>query len=294
MQSEFTSWDKLTVITFRDTLLELIESQIASSTAALYRQVLTKLSTIIGDIRLGRIQPYHIELFKSKRLKMVSAIKVNIDYRTLKAAFNRALQMGMIDENPFLKCRNVVVPEKEPAFLTREQFDRLIRFVPDPRFRSIIVIAASTGMRAGELINLRWEDIDFHSGFIRLRNRPDFILKGKRGRSIPLNKTAVREITQMPCDSEFVFHKEKQLKLPVASISRKFKKIIRKAGLPEEIHFHSLRHSYATWLIQQKVPASYVQRFLGHSNISTTMIYAHADEFTMRESAKGIDAYLMN
>jgi hypothetical protein len=83
IQSEFKSWDKLTVITFRDTLLDLVEGQIAHSTAALYRQVLTKLSTIIGDMRLGRIQAYHIELFKSKRLKEVSATKVNIDYSVM-------------------------------------------------------------------------------------------------------------------------------------------------------------------------------------------------------------------
>jgi integrase/recombinase XerD len=202
--------------------------------------------------------------------------------------------MGMIDSNPFLKCRNVIVPEKEPAFLTREQFDKLLRNVPDRRFRSIIILAAFTGMRAGELINLRWKDIDFEKGFIRLCNRPDFILKGKRGRSIPLNVTVSKELALIPREGDFVFQREKQMKLPVASISRKFKIIARKAGLSQEIHFHSLRHSFATWLIQQKVPAPYVQRFLGHANLATTMIYTHQDEIYMSDSIKMIDRYMYN
>src|SRR6185369_9632787 len=112
LQKEFVSWDKLTISTFKALLLELTAGELANTTRALYSQTLNKFCSIVGDIRLKAVQPYHVELFKSRRLKEVSPTKVNIDFRTLRAAFNRAQVMGMVDINPFSKCRNVRVPEK--------------------------------------------------------------------------------------------------------------------------------------------------------------------------------------
>ena len=97
----------------------------------------------------------------------------------------------------------------------------------------------------------------------------------------------------MITESEYIFSREKMLKRPVSSISSRFKKCARKAKLPKEIHFHSLRHTAASWLIQQGVPVTYVQRILGHANVSTTLIYAHQAEEHLKHAIQKIDSIIL-
>ncbi len=88
--------------------------------------------------------------------------------------------------------------------------------------------------------------------------------------------------------------KEKNLKHPVPSISSRFKKCVRKANLPEDIHFHILPHTTASWLIQQGVPVTYVQKILEHTNVATTLIYTHQAEEHLKRAVQKIDAFIYN
>ncbi len=294
LSKEYVSWRNLTILQYRDQLLNLLEGDLARGTLQLYGQALSKFAKIVGDRSLRSLSPYHVEFFKSERFKQVSPTKVSIDFRTLRAAFNRAVKFKMINCNPFARCENIRVPEKTPRFLSRDEFNCLVRIIDDLQLRSIVILAVATGMRLGEIVNMRWENIDLDRGYIHLENRDDFVLKGRRNRSIPLNQTARRVLAVQPRRSEYVFSNRRSARISGPWVSRRFKRYARKAELPEEIHFHSLRHTGASWLVQSNVPISYVKEILGHSSISTTLIYSHSTADHLQESMKKIDGILLN
>lgn len=264
----------------------------AKSTLRLYDQALRKFSEIVGDKPLRLVGPYDVECFTSKRLKEVSQTKVSIDFRTLKAAFNRAIRYGMIETNPFKACTNVRVSERIPEYLSKEEFARLINCTKDRQLRSMVVVAVCTAMRLGEIVHLHWDDVDLISRQIRLKHRDEFPLKTRKGRNIPLNNLAYSIICAQDRSSKFVFPGTNGVPYSKGWISKKFKRCVRNAGLSEGIHFHSLRHTGASWLVQSGVPLSYVKEILGHADISTTMIYAHSNSEQLRESVSAIDRIL--
>ena len=292
LRNEHESIDRITILKFRKLLLELLDGKLAPATVALYSNALQKFAEIVGDIRLSRATALHVEKFISGRLKKVSVTKVNMDFRTLRAAFNRAVKYKMIAKNPFDDCENVRIPERDPQFLSKEEFLKLLKVVDDPRIRSIILLAVCTAMRLSEILNLHWEDIRFNEGLLLLRNRNGFMLKTRKGRVIPLNQGALAVLTQQAKVSDLVFPNRFGTPYTRGSVSRRFKKYARQAGLPEGIHFHSLRHTGATWLVERGVPITHVQALLGHSALSTTMVYAHTTPSHLRESVATLDGFL--
>jgi integrase/recombinase XerC len=290
--SELVPWEKIALSQFRVHHARLLDGSVSNGTALLNDAALRALERLIGDLKLRSITPYHVELFKSARLKEVSPITVARDYRHLKAAFNRAHKWKMIDSNPFAEVRNVRVPEKPPLFLSPEDCNRLLDTIPSQQMKAIVVFGASTGMRLGEIVNLRWVDVDVAAGVIRLTNREGFSTKNRRSRQIPLNSTVTEMLTKLPKRGEHVFVGRKGNKLNAGWVSRKFKFFVRAAGLPEGIHFHSLRHSFASWLVQSQVSLFNVKEILGHRNMSTTLVYAHAASEQLKESVRSIDGYL--
>jgi integrase len=158
--------------------------------------------------------------------------------------------------------------------------------------RAIVVFAASTGMRLGEIVNLRWMDVDMLGSVIRLSNHDGFTTKNRRCRLIPMNATVVGILMKQPKGGEYVFVGQRGRKLNAGWVSRKFKSYVRATGLSEEIHFHSLRHACASWLIQHNVSVFNVKEILGHRNIATTMVYVHAAPEQLKESVRSIDGLL--
>jgi len=291
---KYESWKNLTILQLQANLLDVLEGTLAPGTLQIYKNALKMFAEVLDDLYLMSITPYHIEKFKSARLKQVSPQMVSIEFRTLKAAFSRAVKFGMIETNPFKDVRDVKIPEKEPRILSKEEFEHLTRVIGDQPLKYILIVAVYTMMRAGELIHLRWSDIDIERGFIHLKNQEGFTLKGRRGRSIPLNQSAIDALRRLQNDSVYVCEREITFRRPVASLSRRFKMYARRAGLPEEIHLHSLRHTGATWLSQKGVPIFFTQKILGHSSISTTLIYTRRDDEDLRKAIQQLDVLSLN
>jgi integrase len=144
-------------------------------------------------------------------------------------------------------------------------------------------------MRLGEICNLSWEDLDFENRIIRIRNRDSFKVKGGHPRTIPMHAFIYREFNSLKHRSGYIFLNKKGLPQSSKNISRRFKKYVRKSGLSDEVHFHSLRHTCASLLIQEKTPIYEVQKLLGHKSISTTQIYAHLENEHLRQSLDRLD-----
>jgi integrase len=284
--------DTLLLSEFQSQLLDLIQSDCSPSTVRIYDRSLSQFQTIAGNICLSSITPLHVDRYKAARLKTISPMSVNIELRALRAAFYRAVRWNLLPEatNPFRRLVLARVPSVQPAYLSRQEFARLLNFVPERWLREILVVAVSTGLRQGELLNLKWTDVDFESATIHVQSREDFQTKAGKQRLVPMNLSTVQILftRSQEKSNDYVFS-IKGRRVEGTFLSHRFKKCVRRAGLSEKLHFHSLRHTFATWLVQQQVPIYDVQKLLGHSSISVTQVYAHLASSELHRAVEKIE-----
>jgi len=131
-------------------------------------------------------------------------------------------------------------------------------------------------MRLSELASLQWTAVDLASQVLHVCNSDVFTTKNRRNRGIPMSDEVVQLLTfrKDRAGSELVFNL-KGRRMTKDYISKKFKRYVRRSGLGERLHFHSLRHTFASWLVQDGVSIYEVQRLLGHSSIAVTETYSH-------------------
>ena len=147
--------------------------------------------------------------------------------------------------------------------------------IEDDWFKDIVVFAVLTGMRRGEIINLRWEDVDFERRLIQVCNSEEFKTKTGKTRTVPMNENVYQLLKRRSHISSngliFLFEEKK---IREDFVTKKMRHYSRKAGLNSKVHFHTLRHTFATWLVQGSVSIYEVQKLLGHSSISVTQVYS--------------------
>ena len=173
-------------------------------------------------------------------------------------------------------------PRKLPDILTKEEVKRLIKVVSNPKHRMVLMIAYSAGLRIGEVTRLRVEDIDGERKMIHILGA-----KGKKDRYTMLSERVVAELSNYLSvfkPAKYLFHGDHDGKpYSQSSIEKIFHKAVENAGITKPVTFHTLRHSFATHLLEQGVDLRYIQELLGHASSETTEIYTHV-------SAKNIAA----
>jgi len=245
------------------------------NTTRLYDSAFRDFVRLIGDKALNEYKAIDLEHSKAKRLSEVSSTKTNIDFATIKAFFNMAVKWGALEKNPCSGVKLVKIPPQRPVYLTKEDFDKLTTSIKEIWFREIVAFAVATMMRAGEIVNLTWDSIDLAKRVILVENTDKFRLKTTQPRTIPMNEWVHKMLSERASKTGYVFTFPNGRQTTVDCISGKFKKACRASGISDKVHFHSLRHTGATWLVQSGAPIFAVQRILGHSDIKVTMRYAH-------------------
>ncbi|UCE66004.1 MAG: site-specific integrase [Candidatus Zixiibacteriota bacterium] len=188
----------------------------------------------------------------------------------LKTAMNKAVEWNLIEKNPIA---NVKPPKvvKTFHFFNKKEIEQLLDNANEP-LKTAIIILVNTGLRRTELFNLRWKDVDLKNKKIRVWPYDNFTPKGKRPRSIPISKSLQNVLVPLSKEnpeSEFVFRPYSH----VHTIYKQFKDLLEKSGLRGSLH--DLRHTFASHLAMAGVPIPVISELLGHSDITTTMIYAH-------------------
>lgn len=237
------------------------------------------LQKFLPDMPLENISSRNIDQFISSvasNAKFAAALY----HRTLKAAFNKAVVWNYLDENPFNKIKSPKVPKSFPVFISEAELILILNKTDVQLFKHIFTVAFYTGMRLGELLNMKWNWIDFSQDVITVRNSDEFKTKNKHERIIPIHpkvKSILKSCSLIgeTQQNDFVFNRFEGIKLNESYISKRFKKAVRSANLNDDIHFHSLRHSFASALVQRNVSLYAVKELLGHENIKTTQIYSH-------------------
>jgi len=181
----------------------------------------------------------------------------------------------ILHKNMKLNIKYSKRPEKIPVFLTKEEVKRLIGKIGNWKHRLMIEVLYGGGLRVSELLNLRVKDLLIESGYGFIRQG-----KGRKDRIFVLSKICLDKIKNLIKmeklnNEDFLFLTNRREPYSVRSVQEIVKKATLLAGIRKEVHPHTLRHSFATHLIQNGASLNEVQTMLGHKSPETSMIYVH-------------------
>ncbi|MDR1536350.1 MAG: tyrosine recombinase XerC [Planctomycetota bacterium] len=253
-----------------------------------YLTGLGKLDEFPAEVDHLRIRSFMVALNNRGVTRQTVARKV----AALRSFYKFLQRRGRIEINPARSVRTPKLDKKIPMFLSIEMMERLLA-APDRstfaggRDLAILELIYSAGLRSFELVGLNHRDMDLERRFLRLRG------KGMKERVNPIGRYAVEALSNYlrlkaeqagkSCfDLDAVFLNIRGRRLTTRSVRRMLTHYSSLAGLPGEVSPHTLRHSFATHLLQRGADLRVVQELLGHENISTTQIYTHITAAEMR------------
>jgi len=213
--------------------------------------------------------------------KQLTARTLGRKLSTLRSFFKFLTREGLLKNNPILSLSSPKLDKHLPQFLTEEEVTRLIESVIPKsekdelglRNKAILETFYSTGMRISEVVGLNIEDIDFVSDTIKVLG------KGKKERLVPIGDHAVKAIRayleKRKKESRVLFLNKSGSRITDRGVRGVVVKYLRATGIKDGVSPHTLRHSFATHLLNHGADLRSVQELLGHANLSTTQIYTH-------------------
>lgn len=226
------------------------------------------LKRFFGGKYLNEITVMDVNKFKTERAQQVSVATTNRALSLLKSMFNRAVEWDKTKNNPVRKIKLFKENNKRLRFLEQEEITKLLSNCSNHLY-PIVIVAINTGMRKGEILSLKWHDIDFQRDVAHLLNT-----KSGEKREIPLNETAKRTLIAIPKhpDSPYIFCNKNGE--PYGDIKKSFLTAIGKSGIIN-FHFHDLRHTFASHLVMSGIDLNTVRELLGHHSLDMTLRYSH-------------------
>jgi site-specific recombinase XerD len=253
-----------------------------------------QLGEFVGNILLKNISTELIEDFIIESSKK-SKFTAKHHYNNLRSAFNKAINWGYLEINPMKKITPPKIPVNNPLFLNETEFKLILSNEQNDTLRDVYLFAFHTGMRLGEIVNAKWNQVSLSERIIRVANTEDFTTKGKKERVVPINGTLFNMLqSRIPKiislqKTDLIFTKN-GFKFNGDYISRKFKKTLISSGINPKIHFHDLRHSFASNLVKKGVSIFIIKELLGHRDIKTTQIYSHLSIDSLKDAVKVLES----
>jgi len=239
------------------------------------------------DVLINKITKEQIEIFIHTIFKRAK-YSASLHHRSLKAVFNKAIDWGYLEKNNFTGIR-LRIPTNNPVFINKEELQLIIDEEPNTTLKQIYLFGFFTGFRRGEILNLRWNNIDMKSKLIEISNTGSFNTKSGRPHVLPMSKTVIDILNNInKNNSDYIFNKNGE-KFNPPYVTKNFKKAIRRSGLNEKIHFHTLRHSFASNLVGKGVNLFVISKLLNHKNTSTTTLYSHLSTSSLAEAVSLLD-----
>jgi integrase len=227
--------------------------------------------------------------FVQYRLRKTSPYAAKRDIQYLSSAFNWGIQKNYLESNPCVGIKRPRLPEKQPLYFTNEEFDRLLNVIDNADLKDVILFAVNTGLRQMELLRLKWEQINFPEKLLYVNNQV-YMSKTLRIRTIPLNYKALEILNKrfVNKQEEYIFTYQGKI-IKQELMSHKFKNYVITSGVNSKLNFHSLRHTFASWLVQRGATIYDVSKLLGHSTIKSTEIYAHLRVDELRNAVEKLN-----
>ncbi len=201
-------------------------------------------------------------------------------YFALKFFYENVLRQEFDESIPLAKNKG-----KLPVVLSKEEISRMLEATLNLKHRLVLMFLYYTGIRLSEIVNLRWEDMDFQRGMIHLK-----AAKGEKERVIFLHDKLKKFIEYFNIkDGGFVFLSNLGKKYDKRTIQVIVRNAAKKAKITKTVSPHTLRHSFATHLLEAGADIRHIQKLLGHSNLQTTQIYTHVANKDIKKLAVLLD-----
>ena len=203
----------------------------------------------------------------------------------LKKVYRMAVDNNYLLKNPWQNIKKFPVKNYSVRYLKPDEEERLFKVLPE-YLKGIVIVALNTGLRKSNILELRWEQINFDFNFIEVLEN-----KGNKHLLIPLNEKLIQFFSNKP-DVErkgYIFINP-ETGLPYKDIKKAWSTALEKANI-ENFRFHDLRHTFATRLIEKNIDIVVAKELMGHADISTIMIYVHSDADRKKNAINVIDDY---
>jgi integrase len=279
----------------------------------------------IGKIQLHRLAPQHIQkLLDEKSKKGLSPQTVTNIRTVLRSALSQAVKWSLVSRNSAALVNAPRISRKRIEPLNPEHARKLLEVARGSRYEAIYTVALTLGLRRGEVLGVRWSDVDLDGRALRVSQSVQRLSTGaKEGRKSELRATDTktdgsRRTIALPdsvvralrthrarqaqdrlaaglswMDQDLVFTNRTGRPVEPILLHRDYKALLKKASLPTTLRFHDLRHSAASLLLAQGVHPRAIMELLGHSSITVTMnVYGHVMPAMMRDAADKMEAIL--
>ena len=262
-----------------------LEKGLSQNTIEAYRRDLSDFAASIeniSDVSRNIINSY-IRLLREKNL---TATSVTRKIASLRGFFKWAVSTGFINANPAATLEQPKIPQKLPKVISVKEIEEMLKSDLTPVEHVILELLYSCGLRVSELVNLKVPDIDLGSKYIRCFG------KGSKERIVPIGSKALKAIKDYEKERDFILQKNR-LTSKNLLLTEDGKNITRQEvytfihKLGEKIHKsispHTLRHTFATHLLENGADLRVVQELLGHSDVATTQLYTHISKKRLKE-----------
>ncbi len=236
---------------------------------------------------VSELHQQRVEKFLNERMteKKLSPSTRNRHLAHLSSRFNRGKEWGLISDNPAQGIKLLRENGARTRFLDGHEIERLLT-ASSESFRPILVTALHTGMRKGEILKLKWPDVDFNNSIITIQES-----KSGKKRMLPMDDTVCETLKVLPSRFKkgYVFPSPVGEGKPLYDCRKQFSNTVKQAGI-DNFRFHDLRHTFASYLVMSGVDLMTVKELLGHATLTMTMRYSHlAPDHRMR-AIKALDS----
>lgn len=262
-----------------------LEKGLSQNTLEAYRRDLSEFSQGVEDIK--KVDRMSINMFIRKlRENKLAPSSIIRKIASLRGFFKWASSAGIIDKNPASRLEQPKVPQHLPKVVSIKEIEEMLHNNLTPLEHVIMELLYSCGLRVSELVNLKTNDIDLSSKYVRCFG------KGSKERIIPIGEIAKKAVTEYMPERDFLVKKYNlNTKLLLIQNSGRFitrqdvYTFIHAQGklIHKNISPHTLRHSFATHLLENGADLRVVQELLGHSDVSTTQLYTHISKKRLKD-----------
>lgn len=257
---------------------------------AVYKQDIGRIKIIFEffkeNTEAKNIVRKDIEEFKSWLLNQGRSKKtVNLYLGICRKMYNLAIDNEWIEKNLFSKNVEFKLEPRKLKILADDS-QEVLEKASTSDFLPIITVALNSALRRGNIIDLKWEDINLDTRVIEITKN-----KGNKHIKLPINDTLYKLFSEMDRTSEYVFtNPETGRKWNTTAFNKAWRKIREKAGL-QDLRFHGLRHTVGTRLARKNVPIPVIKKIMAHSDIKTTMMYVHVDSIDVVNAINSLGQY---
>jgi integrase len=285
-----------TVAAFQESFMTFSRTNNKPSTVSAKEGMLrVHLLPFFGKMKLDAIGPAEVERYKALKLDEQQGKKtINNHLTALRKLLNLAVEWEVLDRAPRVrgfKLRHQFVSEDE--YLTFDEADRFVRAAA-PEWRPFLVVALKTGLRVGELLALKWQDIDLVAAHLIVRRTlwrdQEGPPKGGQNRKVPLSDEALATLkSHRHLRGPYVFCVPPGARLTHSMVKDVVPDTCRRAGLGKRLTTHGLRHTFASHLVMRGASLKAVQELLGHESIEMTLRYSHLTPDVKRGAVRLLD-----